>query len=469
MDRYRRLFSNTVLFAIGTLGSKVLVFLILTPLYTHFLSPEEFGIANMIIQAATLIFPITSLTVVNAVIRFGMDRAYPSRDVYSIAFWTVVIGSLLLLPFLPLLQLIPYLSGYVWIICLYVPMAALRQITAAFVKTREYIRLYAVDGILTTLLIIVFTAIFLVGLNMGLVGYILAIILSDLCSVLFLGVIARIDKYIKVKGIRRGLAKSMLRYSIPFIPNATLWWITNMSDQYIITYMIDPAVGGLYSTGYKIPTMLTIASTIFYEAWQVSSITEKDSPTIAQFFNKTFSCLQALVFIGTSGIILCAKWLTDLLVSDEFFSSWEYIPFLVLATAFSCFVNFLGSIYVMEKKSTAIMISTVFGAVLNIIMNLILIPLFGAQGAAFATFLSYLIVFIYRSVSVKKEMPVRFNTPKLLVNLILLLVQSLLMIFEVPGWVWWQLGGFGLIVAINAKDLIKTAQRLLRRPAKKEA
>ncbi|HIX66213.1 MAG TPA: polysaccharide biosynthesis protein, partial [Candidatus Anaerotruncus excrementipullorum] len=70
MDKYKRLLSNTLIFAIGTFSSKVLVFL-LVPFYTNLLTKGEMGTADLIVQTANLIIPIVSIGMSNAIIRYG--------------------------------------------------------------------------------------------------------------------------------------------------------------------------------------------------------------------------------------------------------------------------------------------------------------------------------------------------------------------------------------------------------------
>ena len=108
------------------------------------------------------------------------------------------------------------------------------------------------------------------------------------------------------------------------------------------------------------------------DAWQLSAVTEEKAR--ARFFTKVFRSYSALIMMAASGIILVCKLMTKLLVSDEFYDSWQYIPLLVLATAFSCLVNFLGSVYMVKKKSMLSLVTTAAGAGLNIGLNFLLIP-----------------------------------------------------------------------------------------------
>lgn len=95
MDKYKKLLSNTLIFAVGTFSSKVLVFL-LVPFYTRVLAPGELGDANLLAQTANLIIPLASIGMSNAIIRFGIDRATDKRDVFTGALTAIFSGYVLL-------------------------------------------------------------------------------------------------------------------------------------------------------------------------------------------------------------------------------------------------------------------------------------------------------------------------------------------------------------------------------------
>jgi O-antigen/teichoic acid export membrane protein len=186
----------------------------------------------------------------------------------------------------------------------------------------------------------------------------------------------------------------MLKFSLPLIPTVVFWWVTNVSSRYIVGYMLGSDANGLYAVSYKIPTIIILFSGIFIEAWQMSAVTEEQNREA--FFTKVFAAYQAVVFLAASALIVLSKIITTILVAPSFFESWRYIPFLVMSTTFSCFVTFLGSVYMVEKKSIISLVTTLVGAVINVMLNLLLIPVVGVNGAAFAMFASYFVVFILR-------------------------------------------------------------------------
>ena len=96
MNRYKKLLSNTVLFAIGTFSSKALVFLLM-PLYTAVLSTEEYGTVDLIMQAGNLLLPLVSVGIINAIVRFGLDSSVRKSDVFTVGLTTVFFGFLVLI------------------------------------------------------------------------------------------------------------------------------------------------------------------------------------------------------------------------------------------------------------------------------------------------------------------------------------------------------------------------------------
>ena len=207
---------------------------------------------------------------------------------------------------------------------------------------------------MTTATTLAFNLIFLGPLNMGIYGYVFAIIASDACSVLFLFVGAKLWKNVTFKKIPSDTRRDMLKYSIPMVPTIILWWIINVSDRYMVTGFVGGAENGLYTAASKIPNFVILFSTVFIDAWQLSAVDEYDSESREHFFTKVFRVYSGGVFVVASALILVCQILTKILVADSYYTSWRYVPVLIIATSFSCLVNFLASIYMAEDFVDAV-------------------------------------------------------------------------------------------------------------------
>lgn len=462
MDRYKKLALNTVIFAIGTFSSKVLVFLLM-PIYTRILSPADYSVVELVTGTANFMIPIVAVCIGEGVIRFGLDSAVRKDDVFTSGILTVLIGFVLFAACYPLFSMIPFITGYTPLVYLFVLASSLKGICAQFVRAKGYIRLFAFDGVLSTVMVLVFNILGLVVFKLGITGYVLAIILADILSALFLTWIAGLWRYFKGFSVNKVVWRAMVLYAIPLIPNTLFFWVTNLSDRYIVTGLLGAEINGLYSIAYKIPTIITAVSSIFMQAWQLSAFSEEDTRTKARFYSTVFDGYQSVLFIIGAGTVLLIKPLTSLLLDQEYYTSWVYVPYLILSVVFSCFASFFSSIYMSQKRNVMTMITTMTGAAINIVLNFVLIPIYGANGAAFATFISYFVVFVFRAVHSRRYIPVHVAWGRLALNLLLLLGLALTAILEPGHSIAMQIALAVALVLVNAKTMITSLVRILER------
>lgn len=460
MNKYKKLVSNTAILAIGTFSSKLLVFFLMR-LYTSCLTSAEYSVADLISQTANLLIPLASAGITDAVFRFTMDKNSDKASVFSTGFITVMIGTALLILCSPLITMIPNLGQYAWLIVFYVAASCLHSLCAQFIRAKDMTKQFAAQGLLATALTIVFNIFFLVPLDMGVVGYVLSVVVSDFIVTIFLFLYNKLWRELKFPD--KKLFCSMIKYSIPLIPTTVFWWVTNAADRYMVSGMLGDAINGLYSAAYKTPTLLILVSGIFIEAWNFSAVTERQSEDSREFFGIVFDSFQALIFIAASGLIAFAKIITIILVQKSYYESWQYIPILVAATVFSSLVTFMGSVYLVEKKSILSFITAMIGAVVNVILNFLLIPKLGPNGAAIATFMSYFIVFIIRALNTQKYIKFEMHPVKLAINTALIMIQTAFMVLELPGWI----AVVGLIIilifVLNFNPIIRGIKRVLEK------
>lgn len=470
MDKYKRLASNTMLFAISTFSSKLLSF-VMAPLFSYWFETQEMnGIKELLNQCASLLIPLVSLGIANAVIRFGLERGVRKSAIYMNGLVSIGMGFVLLVLLCPLLVRIELFREYIGLLCVYLLVSCLRTLNCQFCRARQLNRLYAIDGILCTVTTCLFYVLFLRVLNMGPTGYLLAIICADGLSALFLFTVTKTWRFLDFKHFDVALLKKMLRYALPLVPASIFWWVTNASDQFFVAAMLEDGTAwtAILGASYKLPTILSIVSTIFTEAWQISAFTDGTDAQREEFFSRVFGAYQGLIFLAACGIVLMAQPFM-MIYRDDYFIGWKFIPLLTMATAFASFDNFLNSIYMVEKRSTLSFTTMGLGAGVNVVLNFLLIPVWGVNGAALATFVSYFIVFVLRVVNTRGLIRVDFSPEKLCCNLALLAVESALMLWQVPLWPVWCVLVTALVAVVNFRDLWSTVRQVLGRGRKKRA
>lgn len=398
---YRRLLSNTVLFSVSTFGSKILLFL-LTPFYTSILTDAEYGVTDLIIQTGNVLIPLVSMGIINAVLRFGLDETTDLKGLFTTGLVVILVGEGVLALCYPLLQSIGLLSDYVLLLLLYVFMANLHSVFGSMAQAMGKVRLYAVSGILCTALVVALVLFGALGLW----------------------------RYFQPAAVGRGLVKQMFRYCLPLIPATVCSWIINISDRYFISFLIGPDVSGLYAVGNKVASILLILSGIFTSAWQLSIVSERSKAEQERFFSNVFSVYEAGALVGASLLMAASRLVMRFLAAPDYFSAWHYAPVLILGTAMACLGSFFASVYVAEKRSSATLVTTLAGAGVNLAGNALLIPLYGAMGAAVATLLSYLVILIARAVHSRSLLRVAWKVPRFVLAMGILLLQCVLVEWE---------------------------------------
>ncbi|MEG2672034.1 MAG: polysaccharide biosynthesis C-terminal domain-containing protein, partial [Ruthenibacterium sp.] len=134
-----------------------------------------------------------------------------------------------------------------------------------------------------------------------------------------------------------------------------------------------------------------------------------------------------------------------------------------IATVFASLNNFLNSIYMVEKRSGLSLITMALGAIVNLVLNAVLIPIWGVNGAAIATLASYLVVFIVRVFNTRALIRIDFSSLRMLINLAILVLESMILIFELPLWTLWCTLLTALMIVLNFAGLLETAGKLLHR------
>lgn len=464
-NKYRTLAGNIIVLGIGQFGSKMLVYVMLN-FYTSMLDKAAYGDLTNIINAASIFISVFTLSIADGVLRFALEKKNDGKGVFSIGINVAVIGMVIFAVVTPLIGLIPMLKGYEWLVFIYVFMGAVKEICAIYVRARHSITIYAIDGIVTTVSMIIYSLVFMGIFKLGIAGYVFAVVLGDFTSVIFLNVTTKLFKEYRPVRNDPVLRGAMLKYSIPLMPTMIMWWIINTSDGFMVTAFLGSEANGLYGIAYKFPNLATVVVGIFSQAWRMSAITERNSRTVSNFYSNIFSMMQTVMFLASAGIMLILRPLIiPFFVAESFAESYFYVPILLGAVVFQSFSNFLASIYEASNKTTHSLISSAIGAAANIVLNLILIPTMGISGAAVATLASYIIVFVYRIIDTKKLLYMKVYWAKIGVNMTLLVIMAMSIMF-LPYGAWQNVINaviFVIIAALNFKSCIQAVKLVVNK------
>lgn len=461
-SKYGDLSKNTLLFTINSFGSKLITFL-LVPLYTNVLSTNDYGTADLMTSTAQLLIPLLTLNIQDAVLRFSLDKTKDPKKIISVGCTINSISMCLLGITLFLLSYFGILSfGKEYIIFLFFSFAfgGIQNSLQMYMKAVDNVKVLVYSGLASTLFSCVSNLLFLLVFKFGILGYLISNLVGHFVAIFIMFFLGKIYRDVRFTTDTK-LIKEMFVYSAPLAINSVAWWINTASDKYIITFFCGAAINGIYSVAYKIPTILSTFQTIFYNAWSVSAITEFDKDDKDGFIGNIYSLYMCVSTIGCSLILIFNKFLASMLYAKDFYDAWRSVPFLLLGVAFNGIALFEGCLFTAVKKTKEVSRTTIVGAIVNTIANFILIPLFASSGAAFATMIGYLTVWIVRTISLQKIVHMRVNWMKQVVCIIVLVVQVFLALKTNIITIEFQISCLMVLVILQYTSIKKVFRRLL--------
>ena len=423
-SRSKYLIKNTLIFTIGNIGSKVISFFLI-PLYTNVLTTSQYGITDLITTIITVAVPILTLNICESVMRFGLDRDSDYEKNIQIGTFIFIIGMLIGILIIPFCKIYNQISDYAIYIYFYVLMFAASQLYLCDLRGKELLISYSVGSILQTFCIAVFNIIFLVILKLGIKGYLLAYIVANTIVAFYAILVGKSYKSFVIRKLDIDLMKKMIKYSVVLIPNSFMWWIMNSSDRIMVTSMIRTAANGIYAVSYKIPTLMSVFTSIFNQAWGYSAIKEDGATDELDYNNKVLRLLVAFTMLIAIGLITITKPFLSLYVAKAYYEAWKYVPFLLIGSVYMTFGTFFASSYTVHKDSFGYLFSGSFGAIFNIALNFILIPIIGVFGAAVATCISYIMVFVFILVHTRKYLKYNVYSKEFVVGSLFLVLDAL--------------------------------------------
>ena len=432
MNSYKKLVNNSMIFAVGTLGSKI-VALLLVPLYTYYLSTAEYGTVDLVVATINMLLPVVSWSVFEAVLRFSLDEKESPEETLinslAIAFISYV-AFVLLYPLLAYLNVFDNTLFFLYIILL---LQILERILSQYLRGLGEVKKFAINGVLLSFTTGLFNILFLVVLGLNLKGYFWAMIVAYAISIIYLLITSKAFRSFDRKLINVDKMKNILKYSIPLVPNSITWWVINASSRYFISFFVGLGANGLYAVASRIPSVLNMLYQVFNQAWQLSAIEEFESDNRTVFFSKVFNYLSTFMFLGASVVIIFTKPIFSMLFAPEYFDAWMVTPFLLIGTVYSSFSSFLGTNYIAAKETRGIFNTSVYGGVISLALNFLLIPTIGLTGAGVSSLVSFIAMFIFRYIDTKKYLQLNLDIKNLILNTMIVLTQILVLLLNIQA------------------------------------
>ena len=422
-EKIRYFAGNLILLSIGTFVPKALSFLML-PFYTSYLSASNYGTADLLNNTCSLLMPFLTLQVQDAVMRFSLLGKEKKENVLITGFGIAVIGGVILFCVCALLRgSLSLPPGFLLFLCILYFVNALQNIFTYFCRSIDQVKTIAVSCTIQSAITVGCSLLLLIPFRLGLYGYVLGHILGVSSAVLYLFFQAGLGRYILKGRFQQELVTKMVKFSVPMIFSAVSWWVNSASDKYILTFFHGVAVVGVYAVSGKISAILSSFGSVVSASFSISAIKDFDPEDTDGFLGVVYSSISFCSIILCSILILCNLPLAGILFSNEFFEGWKFAPPLLVAVAFAQISLSCQNILLAVGRTDSIFSTTFFGAALNTILNLLLIPHFGAYGAGLATMAGFVAAWLLRYIEIGRYIRLKHHFRKELLSYGIVLLQ----------------------------------------------
>jgi O-antigen/teichoic acid export membrane protein len=420
----RRLATTGAAYTAASILSKVIAVALL-PLYTRYLTPEDYGAAEVLFAAVVLASIVVRFGLIEAILRFyyqeDEDPAAVVRSSFAGLFWLTTLGALVLLPFAGPLsealldpktaaeagrmsELTRIAIGGLWVLTMWEFMLTLFRL-------EERARAYFLTTILNVVAAIGLTVVLVVGLEDGARGLLVGSYAAG--GVFVLGLIVWQWRRLSLR-FDRALLRRLFRFGLPTMPAEVSLYLLNFVDRLIIVRTLGLAEAGLYSLAVKFAQGVNVLVRGFQLAWPPLAYSIRDDDEA----RRAYATVVTLFVAGCAWVVaamwLFSRWFVRALAAPEFFASYEAIG--LISTAVTLYALYLVLVVILGRTGrTEFNFPAAIGAlVTNVVLNLVLVPSLEIVGAGLALVASYLVVLGLMYVFTQRLFPVPYEWGRLL-------------------------------------------------------
>lgn len=421
------------IYAIGNLGSRLLTFL-MYPLYSFYVGKADYGFYDICMQCCLFFTPLVTLQLRDGAFRFLLEnkdnqhRTQVVSYVYSKLFLSIATTIIIAL----LISFIHPIE-YLWHTVSLLIIMSIVEVAAQVIRGLESNKAFIAVGLLSSFGIGVFSVIFVVFLDMGVVGIFLANIFARIFAITIVeSRIKTIKRFFRYKVDTKAISRDILKFSLPLIPITMCGLLPPLLDRFFIKHYLGLDHAGIYAISMRMAGIIHILSMIFYKTWQENAIIQYNSPDRDKFFSKVFNSYVFILAIILIGYIFCIKIGYSFGIGKEFQSGWIYLLPVGIAWVIIALSNYFYIPYQCAKDTKSAIPSVLILVVTNVSLNFLLVPRIGVFGVIITSIFGYSFVILYLWLNTKKffKLHIDLNT----IAPIVMIVFSLIPFYYNPNF-----------------------------------
>lgn len=413
-QQMKRLARHSAIYGVGGLISRILA-TVLLPLYTHYLTPHAYGQVEIVTAATAVLAIVLQLGIANAFFRFYFDTRDPAArlTVVRTSFWFVMTTST------AGLVISVVFAGPIghWIGLGHDPTLVragavglwaqtnYQQLTNLF-RAEERSVSYAIASVANVLITVAAMVVFVAIFHWGPVGLVVGNFTGTLA--VYVALVAYRSEQLGLE-FDWSLYRKMEHFGLPLVPSALALWAINFIDREFIVWFKNDAEVGVYSAAIKIASVITFVLIAFRTAWPAFAFSIEEDEEAKSTYAYVLTYLIVVCSWIAAALALLAPWIVEWLAKPAFASASRVVgPLSFAAVAFAGYMVISIGIGRARRTQFNWLITGVAGAA-NIGLCFALIPSYGMMGAAVATVVSYVIMFLGMAWWAQRIFPVPYQ------------------------------------------------------------
>jgi len=464
VSKETKLLKNTAIIAVGNICTKCISFFML-PLYTALLSTNDYGTVDMITTYTSLLVIILNFQLEQGIFRYLIEtrgnKQKQKEYITSVFCFLIAVNMTVLIAGGFVLSRFKY--QYTAYLLINIFISVFNSVTLAIPRGLGDNTTYAIGSCINGSFQVILNVIFIAYLHFKVEGMLVAGMLAMLASMVYIFSRIKLWRYIKLSGFSKSSLKEIMSYSLPLIPYTLTWWIMSASNRMVINVFLGTSFNGIFAVANKFPSLFSMVTNIFQMSWLESASENVNDEGREKYYQSVMD--KTIRFYSSSNLLIIAAipLVFGFLINENFANSYKYIPILMTGAMFHSITSLYGSIYFAFKETKSIAKTTIFSAIINVVISLTLIKVIGLYAAALSTMIANISVAVVRHFDIKRMVNIKISKKYMLSEI---LVYGIVLVGYYINVQYVQLLIFLIIIPIcffKNKELVYSTIDLLRK------
>ncbi|NLM19715.1 MAG: oligosaccharide flippase family protein [Clostridiaceae bacterium] len=433
MGKKKSFLKSTLIYFTGNVLMKLMTFLLL-PVYTTHLLKAEVGLYENTASLITFLAMTVFLNIWASVLRFMYDYE-KDQDKFKAINNGLVIFFVAAMIYTLGLWLFNYFRPNLYMIYIYFYglFTIIHYLYGNIARGFGNNILYVISGVAASLTTLITNIILIVYCQMRIESLYISVCVGYLIQILIIELKLKIIFNFNKKDISKDLIVNYLKFGIPLSISTLIFWFLDGYNKLYISEYLGYDANGLYSVAGKFSGALALIASCIILAWQEMAFKNADTDNVSEKNNTYSSAVNTYLYymmLGVAALLPVITLIFPFLIKKDFQAGYVYVPFHILGTTLSTFMNFYSQIFFADKKTVSVTISFGVSAVINFFLLGILVPHFGIQGANYSVIISYIAGLFLMAFYTRSIIKIRFGNLQTIIGFLLMVLSFIVYQFN---------------------------------------